>query len=240
VPTVKEVWFEGGEPFLVYPLLLEGIRLAHEHGFTTGVVSNAYWAESVEDAELWLRPFAELRLGTLLLSDDPYHHGDRDPSPASLAREAANRLGLGGGEICLPPPDRLDGVRFRGRAADRLTEGLPSAPWREMTSCPDEDLRDPERVHVDPFGLVHGCQGILLGDLTRESLADLLARDEPDRDPIRGPLLRGGPAALVEEHGLEPPEPVVSACHLCYLARQELRERFPERLGPAGVYGATS
>ena len=42
------------------PLLLEGLKLARARGLRTGVVTNCYWATSVEDAVQWLRPIAEL------------------------------------------------------------------------------------------------------------------------------------------------------------------------------------
>ena len=51
--SVNFVYFEGGEPFLYYPLMLEGIRMAGERGFQAGIVTNCYWATSEEDAELW-------------------------------------------------------------------------------------------------------------------------------------------------------------------------------------------
>src|SRR5512147_1754071 len=58
--TIDTVYFEGGEPFLLYPLLLEGIRSARSAGFSVGIVSNCYWAASAEDAVLWLKPLADL------------------------------------------------------------------------------------------------------------------------------------------------------------------------------------
>ncbi len=33
VGTVEMIFFEGGEPFLFYPVMLEGIKLARERGF---------------------------------------------------------------------------------------------------------------------------------------------------------------------------------------------------------------
>jgi MoaA/NifB/PqqE/SkfB family radical SAM enzyme len=35
--TVEWIYFEGGEPFLFYPLLCFGVQLAHELGFRIGV-----------------------------------------------------------------------------------------------------------------------------------------------------------------------------------------------------------
>ena len=38
------VYFEGGEPFQVHPLLLEGVRLATRAGLTSGVVTSGFFA----------------------------------------------------------------------------------------------------------------------------------------------------------------------------------------------------
>ena len=51
--TVRWIYFEGGEPFLYYPVMVEGLRLAKEMDFKTGIVTNGYWALSEADARLW-------------------------------------------------------------------------------------------------------------------------------------------------------------------------------------------
>jgi hypothetical protein len=237
IGTVERVYYEGGEPFLYYPLLLEGLREARESGFEVGVVTNAYWAETEEDAEIWLRPLAEIGVADLSISDDPLHHGEGDESPARRALWAATRLGIPGMAICTPRPAQGEGVRFRGRAADKLTSGLPLRSWRDFTECPDEDFGDPGRVHVDAYGNVHLCQGILMGNMWRTPLSELVRAYDPQRHPVVGPLHRGGPTALVTERGISPDPEYVSACHLCYRTREGLLDRFPAELGPAQVYG---
>jgi hypothetical protein len=237
IGTVERVYYEGGEPFLYYPLLLEGLRVAREKGFEVGVVTNAYWAETEEDAEIWLRPLAEIGVADLSISDDALHHGEGEESPARRALRAAERLGIPVGAICTPRPEQGDGVRFRGRAADKLTSGLPSRCGREFDECPDEDLADPGRVHVDAYGNVHLCQGILLGNMWRTPLSELVRSYDPQTHPVVGPIHRGGPAALAEEYGLSPEAEYVSACHLCYRIRERLLDRFPDELGPGQVYG---
>jgi MoaA/NifB/PqqE/SkfB family radical SAM enzyme len=59
--TIEKVFFEGGEPALYYSTMLEGVRLSLARGFATGIVTNAYWAVSGEDADLWLRPLVRQR-----------------------------------------------------------------------------------------------------------------------------------------------------------------------------------
>jgi hypothetical protein len=237
IGTVERVYYEGGEPFLYYPLLLEGLRAARERGFEVGVVTNAYWAETEEDAEIWLRPLAEIGVADLSISDDVLHHGEGDDSPARCALRAAERLGIPGMAICTPRPEQGEGVRFRGRAADKLTSGLPLRDWREFEECPDEDFAEPGRVHVDAYGNVHLCQGILMGNMWRTPLSELVSSYDPRNHPVVGPLHRGGPAALAAEYGLSPRSGYVSACHLCYRLREALLDRFPEELGPGQVYG---
>jgi MoaA/NifB/PqqE/SkfB family radical SAM enzyme len=53
--TVEWIYFEGGEPFLYYAVLLQAVREAAGMGFPVGVVSNAYWATSEPDALRWRR-----------------------------------------------------------------------------------------------------------------------------------------------------------------------------------------
>ena len=93
--TIEGVCFEGGEPTLYYPVMLEGIRLARELGFTAGIVTNAYWALSEEDAEVWLAPLAEAGLSKVSTSDDELHYGEEAGVRAARVLAAAERLGLG-------------------------------------------------------------------------------------------------------------------------------------------------
>jgi hypothetical protein len=249
--TVEMVYFEGGEPFLFYPIMIQGLREAAVLGFQTGIVTNNFWATSVEDAVEWLRPIAEIGIADLSLSSDLFHGEAMMTQAASNAVQAAKKLGLPEGVIAIEAPEGCAAcaqddkgepitggpVRFRGRAVSMLTEGVPRRPWREFTECPDEDFRDPGRVHVDAFGHVHICQGLLMGNLWQQPLRELAAGYDPVAHPIIGPLLEGGPVALVERYDLPHEDAYIDACHLCYQARDQLRGRFPEFLAPPTVYG---
>jgi hypothetical protein len=92
-------------------------------------------------------------------------------------------------------------------------------------------------VHVDAFGHIHLCQGLVMGNVWQRPLEEIVAAYDPQAHPIVGPLMEGGPAALIERYDL-PHEPgYIDACHLCYVARDALRGRFPEFLAPPTVYG---
>jgi hypothetical protein len=242
---VEWIYFEGGEPFLFYPTLLAGVREAAAAGFRVGVVSNAYWATGPEDARECLAPFAGL-VQDLSLSCDPLHGNDTDGTvdraesaarelriPVSRIRVAAPESGAEAAHGQIPAGD--SGVMFRGRAAARLAPCVPHLPVGGFDRCPHEDPRAPERVHVDPYGNVHLCQGIAVGNLFRDPLSRICAGDDPDAHPVVGPLLAGGPAELARMAGLSGGA-YADACHACDAARRVLRPRFPEILTPDAFY----
>lgn len=247
--TIEGVYFEGGEPFLFFPLLVEGLRQARDRGFSTGVVTNCYWATAEADAALWLEPLSQLEVADLSISSDTFHSGDVDDPRPGFAVAAARRLGLDDAVItidaptvCAAPDSKGQpivggSVRFRGRAVAELTEDLPRRSWTDFDQCPDEDFLDPGRVHIDGWGNVHLCQGVLLGNLTRTPLTQLVESYDPHTHPIIGPLVAGGPAELVRRYDRPHDDGYVDACHLCYEARLALRERYSAFLGPPQVYG---
>jgi len=235
---IAEVWLEGGEPFLYYPLLVEGAKQATSLGFRVGVVSNAYWAESREDALYWLKPLAG-SVATLLVSCDPIHWSADAARRAEIATAAAQEASIGLGVMAITPKDEgtIPGVMYRGRAAVKLAPKAGTAPWETFTKCPFENLRDPARMHLDPFGNLHACQGLVVGNLLREPLSSILARWNPDAHPVLGPLLAGGPAELARRLGPPAGPMFADACHLCYETRRAARGRLPEVLAPDGMYG---
>ena len=109
--------------------------------------------------------------------------------------------------------------------------------WEEFVECPYEDLVDPSRVHLDSFGNVHICQGISIGNFLEKPLSEIFSSYQPESHPICGALLRGGPASLIKELGLDPEEGYVDECHACYLARREKIDQYPDYLTPRQVYG---
>lgn len=247
--TVETIYFEGGEPFLYYPILLRGIEDALSLGFKIGIVTNSYWATALEDSLLWLEPFAG-RIKDLSVSTDLFHADELISEQARIACEAADDLGLptgmltilgrdeeGGCEVVGQLPLGESNVMHRGRAAEELVEGLPLTSWSEFDECPFEDLREPIRVHVDPLGHVHICQGLSAGNVFERDLADICESYDPDSDPVFGPLLEGGPAELVRRYNVDHYDGYVDACHICYRVREKLRDRFPDILTPDQMYG---
>jgi MoaA/NifB/PqqE/SkfB family radical SAM enzyme len=247
---VSSIYFEGGEPFLYYAVLIKGVRVAAEMGFSVGIVSNAYWAVSIADALEWLQPFAG-RLADLTVSSDLYHCEKVLGDCPQNALAAAKWMNIPTGMISIAQPETdatqthgqitdQGAVMFRGRAAVAMAPLAPSAArhaWEEFTDCPHEDLREPGRMHVDPLGYLHICQGVVVGNLFETPLKEICSAYDPEMHPICGPLLEGGPAALVSEYNLPHEASYADACHLCYHSRQTLRGRFPQWLAPDQMYG---
>jgi hypothetical protein len=252
IGTVEWIYFEGGEPFLFYPSMLQGVRLARDMGFEVGIVTNAYGAISEDDAEVWFRPLAELGVACLSISDDSFHCAKGEDSPAKRALTAARKLGIPTSTICIQKPfveampgqgqDKGNpviggGAMFKGRAVEKLTAGLPRRPWHELTRCPHEDLQSLSRVHVDQYGHVHVCQGLSMGNMWQRPLSVLAFEYEADSHPICGPLAKGGPALLARQYDVDHEGEYVDECHFCYLVRRVLVDEFPEYLAPRQVYG---
>jgi hypothetical protein len=134
-------------------------------------------------------------------------------------------------------PTDESGVMYRGRAAEKLVKHASRKSWTEFTECPYEDLVEPGRIHLDPLGYLHICQGISIGNLFEKPLKEICEEYKPEDHPVVGPLLSGGPAELVRQYDLPLKESYADACHLCYTARSMLRERLPNILEPDQVYG---
>lgn len=247
--TVNSIYFEGGEPFLYYPVLIKAVDRAVEMGFEVGMVSNGYWANTVEDAHVWLQPLAG-KLVDLSVSSDLFHYDETQSRQVMNATRAAEELGIPVGTISIAHPETEQaepaigqlpadesGVMYRGRAAEKLVRHAARREWTFFTECPYEDLVEPGRVHLDPLGNLHICQGISIGNLFERPLKDICADYEPEKHPVVGPLLNGGPAELVRIYDLPLKESFADACHLCYTARLALREQLPTFVTPDQVYG---
>ena len=246
--TIEWVFFEGGEPFLYHPILVRAVHAAAARGFQVGTVTNGYWATTAADARAWLEPLAG-QLHSLSVSTDELHYDEQVSTEARSVLEACKALGIPANMIVCDVPEGygsaprrgepVEGgpIMYRGRAAVKLASRAPAAPWDTFDECPHEELADPGRVHLDPLGNLHVCQGLILGNLFVEPLEEIVRGYRPEQHPIVGPLLKGGPAELIRQYDIAHREAYADACHLCYEARVALRPRFGRVLGPAQMYG---
>ena len=219
IRTIEWIYYEGGEPFLYYPLLVEAVKLARDFGFKVGIVTNSYWATNEEDAELWLRDIAKSGVTAMEISNDEFHFVDDERDLPKIAQKIAKKLKIPSiSTITINQPEiDLDskkaqekgtaimkgGAVFRGRAVDTLAKGLPTRCWNTLIECPYEDIAGLGRVHLDCFGNVQICQGLSIGNFWEIPLSDIIKDYNPENHPICGPLQSGGPAHLVEKLGLK-------------------------------------
>ena len=248
---VEWIYFEGGEPFLYYQTMLAGVDEAFNLGFKVGIVTNSYWATSDKDAQLWLVPLAG-KIQDLTISSDLFHYSEKISLQAQRVTRVAEHLEIPLGIISIEQPEtngvstvgqippEASTIMFRGRAVEKLAPKSTSYPSDLFTKCPHENLDDPGRVHIDPFGNLHICQGISIGNVYINSLSELCANFNPHTHEIIGPLLEGGPIELAKRYDIPVSDHYVDACHLCYTTRSNLRNRFPNTLTPDQMYGVVS
>jgi MoaA/NifB/PqqE/SkfB family radical SAM enzyme len=248
--SIDWIYFEGGEPVLYYPILLWGLREAKKIGFKTGFITNAYWATSLQDALEWLKPISKIGISDAIISSDLFHYGKDEENLSEYASQAARKLRIPVSNISIEHPKKYaigkewkgkpvteGAVLFKGRPAEKLTEDLPRKPWHELNKCLDEDFSNQKRVHIDPFGYVHVCQGIVMGNINQTRLRKLFEDFDPYKHPICEPILSGGPAELGRRYHVYHEEGYVDECHLCYSVRLQLRKMFPNLLAPDQMYG---
>ncbi len=249
IGTVDNIYVEGGEPFLYYPVMIQTMKMAKDMGFDIGLVTNCYWATDKNDSLLWLKPISEIGLKDLSLSADIFHYGDLESERARSAARAARELGMPTQILAIKSEDQEEvesvegvkvsygGMMYKGRAAVNLAKDAPKKPWREFDECPYENLKDPGRVHIDPYGNVHACQGLCIGNIFETPFSEIISKYDYTSHPLIKPLAEGGPVALMEELGISHEDEYADACHFCYDLRSRIRERYPDQLCPKEVYG---
>jgi hypothetical protein len=189
-------------------------ELAASNGSTSRAGKHSFITRFCDEALKWLKPIAT-SVDDLSISRDAYHGSDQGPELTEIAHRVAQQLHIPTDFISVAGPEAANvagaagklpagdsAVLFRGRAAELLASRVEAKPWEQFTECPWEDLREPERVHVDPFGNLHICQGISIGNLLERPLAEIMGDYDPDSHPIVGPLLVGGPAEIVRRYDL--------------------------------------
>ena len=142
--------------------------------------------------------------------------------------------------------------RLIGRAGHSLAQFYPDRPLADLAGDPmwhggetDASCRrefDPEtmwEIHLDPYGNVQTCCGIIVGNVFEMPLQELLADGFHVHNDLVRRVYERGPFALLElaqEHGYQPAERYKQKCHLCWEVRRFLRPYYPETFGPAEIY----
>ena len=170
-------------------------------------------------------------------------------SPAEIERIAE----IGRSEVLLREYVREHSPRLVGRAGEKLAGLLPDRPVRELAfdelwhpvdghdgTCRSEfDPGEMWEIHIDPYGNVQTCCGIILGNARERPLFEVMEDGFNSNEVVR--IVREkGPFGLLDlaiDLGYEARDGYPQKCNLCWEVRKFLRPRFPEFLGPDEVYG---
>lgn len=207
----------GGEIFIYYDRLREYVRLAHEgKGYST-LITNCFWATSIERAIKMLEPLMVYDLRVLGVSADQLHAKYVPYDRLRNALRAARDLGLRVHVRCV--------ATRSSRIASVLEELQDAAPWftnfMEMPLIPDgrgisvplDELFLQSRLPtgkcpaasltLNPSGRAMVCcngagefPALQIGDIEHNTLAEL--QYAYATDPLLGVLVSEGPAALRE------------------------------------------
>jgi MoaA/NifB/PqqE/SkfB family radical SAM enzyme len=217
--VVKTVCFTGGEPFLRRKLLQDAIALCARRGLEATVMTNGYWAPTLERALKVLRSVPGLtRLG---LSADTFHQEFIPMDRIRFAILAANELEMDCAvRVChLDEPDReIEWVRGQLLDVAGLYE-LEHQPVQPMGRAADEvpanrifhydvtiaSCRSADAHAVNAEGDVTACCGassywqghhpLWFGNVKEHSIDEILAN--ADANPALHLIRLRGPAGLL-------------------------------------------
>ncbi|MCB2172137.1 radical SAM protein [archaeon] len=228
----------GGEPFLEPVLVSAFIKHASKSGLKTEIVSNGYWATSVQKATRILEPLKTLGLDALNLSIDDFHQEYIPITSVKNAYWAAHGLGI---KIIIMTtttknnkitpetiPELLGDEKIQVLGGNRIHD--PHALLIETPVTPvgrgldlaehnytlfsevkcGEVLRD---IGLGPDGIVYPCCGplaskITLGNINDKPLKKIL--EEAEQNPFYASIREGTSVSGV----------FTSKCHACLSVRE--------------------
>jgi hypothetical protein len=143
--------------------------------------------------------------------------------------------------------------RLVGRAGNILARFYPDRSLDELASdslwhggtggeesCRAEfDANEMWEIHIDPYGNVQTCCGIIVGNAHATPLPELMQRGFHTDNELVRMVYERGPYAYLElalERGYTPRSGYPQKCHLCWEVRKFLRPHFPQTFGPAEIY----
>jgi hypothetical protein len=162
-----QIHFTGGEPFLDFSLLLEGVEVASELGIPSYAETNAGWCLSAETA---IQRFAALRdagMSAILISCSPFHAESVPLARTLLAIEKAAEV-FGQHKVIVYMPHCLAHIR---EFSTHQTVPLESYVRRF-------GLEEAGRMLWDGYGIIPaGRSGYRLGHLARKHPAAAFAAE---------------------------------------------------------------
>lgn len=179
--------------------------------------------------------------------------GRENVAAAELSLERLSELrGIGRDDERLGEYSRNHAPRLVGRAGNVLAGFYPDRPLEALAedalwhggpageNCRSEfDSDEMWEIHIDPYGNIQTCCGIIVGDARERPLLEWMERGFHTDNELVRMVYERGPYAYLElaiQHGYQPREGYPQKCNLCWEARKFLRPYFPDTFGPAEIY----
>jgi MoaA/NifB/PqqE/SkfB family radical SAM enzyme len=266
--TSAEIHITGGEPFLFFDHLVEILARAHQRKLIglDAIETNAYWAKDRETILKRMKILKEYGIKRLKISWDPFHAEYIEEKNVTLLADTAKEVigpenvlvrwdkYLGCGidmksmdltQRCEMYKQAMDDfpVRLTGRSAHKLAPIFADKSVEEVSSKNCAKPFFSKGIHIDPYGNVFCglCSGITIGNVTNTSLKDIWENMDPTKLPLVSSLIKGSPAALLDEAvdlGFTVKEKYAGKCHLCSDMRQFFfdKKQYYPIISPAECY----
>ena len=167
-PQPPQVHFTGGEPFLHFPLLLEGVRVAAELGIHRYLETSAGWCTGEAETVERFTALREAGLEAILISCSPFHAERIPPVRALRAIRAALEV-FGARRVTVYRSEFLELMRRFD-----LERPTPLSRYEE-----EFGVEEARRILWDGYGLVSGGRsGYELGHLVPCHPARAFARQD--------------------------------------------------------------
>jgi hypothetical protein len=171
-PRPPQVHFTGGEPFLHFDLLLEGVRWAVERGIVSYVETSASWCI---DDEATRQRFAELKqagMQAVLISCSPFH-AEKIPPARTLRAVQASLEVYGSRGTIVYQPEYLKIIQLFD-----IERPTPLSRYEEAFG-----VEEAGRILWQGYGIISGGRsGYTLGHLVPKYPAETFARMNCARD----------------------------------------------------------
>ena len=101
---------------------------------------------------------------------------------------------------------------------------------------------DPDRmweIHVDPYGNIQTCCGIIIGNIHKKPLTEYMKDGFQNDNDLISIICERGPFGYLElaiQLGYKPENGYPQKCNLCWEVRKFLRPYFPGTFGPGEIY----
>lgn len=142
--------------------------------------------------------------------------------------------------------------KLLGRAGESLAGFCPGRPIEALSSdklwihhakdgkCAMEfDGKTMWEIHIDPYGNVQTCCGIIVGNVHEKSLIEWMSEGFHTYHELIQMVIQEGPYGylrIAKELGFKPKDEYPQLCNLCWEVRKYLHPYFPEVFGPKEIY----